>query len=115
METPFFDIDGNRFAVTGVTVRPFFVLVPHQMPASLDWPECAEEPNEEAGDRYIEGDHDLHTIYRVESLDDALPLLQHSDGRGGQARHQAIKVAVLVKNELVSQGVLAEEVTDEDD
>lgn len=95
----------ETYTATGKPVTRFVVGVPHQRPAYLSDPELAP-PVEEDGDSVIAGDHDLHAAYEVASLDDAMPLLMASDGKGGQMRHQATKIAAMVLEELLRQGVL---------
>jgi hypothetical protein len=100
--------DGKKFRITADPLeRTFAIGVPHQRKAFLAYPD-ESEPIEEDGDDIIEGDHDLHMCHLIETLDDALPLLDFMDDRGGQSRHEAIKVAVLIRDELIEQGVLDE-------
>lgn len=88
---------------------PYFICVPHQKPAFIDWspelvanqPEDDRDPN----DNHIVGDHDFHCVHMVESVEDAKRLVVYSDSKGGQARHQAIAIARLAKEILEEEGV----------
>ena len=85
----------------------FYIGVPHQKPpfivraCDLD----ALPPVDEDDDEIFEGDHDLSGVYNVDSIEEAQKLLATSTHGGVQARHQAIKIAVLVERELVDMGV----------
>ena len=105
--------DGATYRVVKA-LRPFAIGVPHQRPAYVAYPDDAP-PSEADGDRFIGGDHDLHAVYLVETLADVLPLLQWKDERGGQSRHQAIRIAALTIGELFDQGVLTEDMEDPTD
>jgi len=100
-------------------LRIFWIGVPHQRPAFVIDPEWAaknERPVEADGDRVVAGDHDLANLHEVSSREDAEMLMKASDERaGGQARHQAVRIAVLVRQELVKQGVLEEEDEEQED
>jgi len=101
-----YDFYGETYAVTDKTLRPFLVGVPHQRPAFVVKAEDSP-PDHDEGDKFIEGDHDLSTTWTVDTLDDAKRLMAATNG-GGQARHQAAKIAALVLEELVGQGVFEE-------
>ena len=102
----------ETYRITDKGLRPFAVAVPHQTSAHVvdpaEFPPIAED-----GDRLVAGDHDLHGVHLVETLDDARRLLVVTDGHGGRARHQAARIASLVLDELVGQGVI--EMVDDDD
>ena len=94
--------DGRVLTVTSETITPFVVAVPHQLPAYLEFQPL--EPDEEAGDSLFSGDHDLHGHDLIETIEDAARVIEQRNAD----QHQAIKRAVLVEEELIRQGVLAE-------
>ena len=66
---------------------PKFIAVPHQLPPQ-EWFDGGE-PLED-GDTYIQGDHDLHTIIRVDSWREIAELAASYSG------HQIYKVRQLI-------------------
>jgi len=90
---------------------PFYVGVPHQRRPFVVTALAAKSrmaPDIDAGDLHFYGDHDLSAVEIIDSPSAAETLMDPRDpGQpGGQARHQAIAIAILVRTELESQGVL---------
>ena len=104
----------EMYKATDAPLRRFAVAVPHQRPAHIVDP-VEFPPIEEDGDARIAGDHDLHGVHLVESLDDAQRLLIVTNGHGGQARHQAARIAAVVLDELLGQGAVQEMADDDED
>jgi hypothetical protein len=82
-------------------IVPFAVAIPHQRPAYLV---TEFSPIVEDGDDLFAGDHDLHGFDHVETIDDAVRIIEHRDAD----LHQLTRRSVLVVEELIAQGVLAE-------
>ncbi len=95
-------------------LKTFYVGVPHQRPAFIVDPRGAD-PDKDAGDTYFAGDHDLSGVYVVDSQAVAESLMQPSLGAGRQARHQAARIAAIVEQELIEQGVIAADAYDDED
>ncbi len=90
-------------------LQPFYVGVPHQRRpfiVSVEYARHNKPP--EPNDQFFEGDHDLHGVEEVMTPADAEVLMdpRDPDRPGGMIRHQAAAIAVLVRRELESQGVL---------
>jgi hypothetical protein len=96
---------GFRYRVTGEPISRCYVAVPHQRPAYIVYAE-ASPPNEEDGDQVIEGDHDLHCVHEVATIEDVARLMQATSGGGKQTRHQSRVIASAVRREMIGQGVI---------
>lgn len=96
-------------------LQPFYVGVPHRMRPFVRYPGRCDPP--ENNDVYFEGDSDLSGVYVVDDQQIAEALMDPLDhGRpGGQARHQAAQIAILVRHELESQCVLTPDQEADDD
>lgn len=68
----------NKIEAGEDSIYPVYIAIPHQLPAERWYLTEATKPDE--GDRYICGDHDLHSILKIENEAEMQSVFEKYDG-----------------------------------